>query len=100
MGHLYCLEQFSFTSVFLEYFNDSYILHQCIKNSFVHQSISFPQGYTMTSNNDMHLWHSRLGHPSDQVLNHFPFSFDKKSADNACDTCPLAKQTRKPFPIL
>ena len=45
-----------------------------------------------------HLWHSRLGHPSSSrlqflaknVLN-FPFS------NNACEVCPLAKQTRLPF---
>ncbi|XP_035838297.1 uncharacterized protein LOC118485894 [Helianthus annuus] len=46
------------------------------------------------------LWHSRLGHPSDQVLAVLKESFDVKSIEHGpCDVCHRAKQVRVPFPL-
>ncbi|KAJ0454406.1 putative RNA-directed DNA polymerase [Helianthus annuus] len=46
------------------------------------------------------LWHSRLGHPSDQVLAVLKDNFDVKSVEHGpCDVCHRAKQVRVPFPI-
>ncbi|KAJ0534888.1 putative RNA-directed DNA polymerase [Helianthus annuus] len=46
------------------------------------------------------LWHSRLGHPSDQVLAVLKDNFDVKSVEHGpCDVCHRAKQIRVPFPI-
>ncbi|GKC27745.1 ribonuclease H-like domain-containing protein [Tanacetum coccineum] len=47
------------------------------------------------------LWHSRLGHPADQVLSilskSIGFKYDKHVSP--CDICHKAKQTRDPFPL-
>ncbi|GJU69145.1 ribonuclease H-like domain-containing protein [Tanacetum coccineum] len=47
------------------------------------------------------LWHSRLGHPSDQVLSilskNISLKYDKHVSP--CDICHKAKQTRDPFPL-
>ncbi|GJS62522.1 retrotransposon protein, putative, ty3-gypsy subclass [Tanacetum coccineum] len=47
------------------------------------------------------LWHTRLGHPADQVLNmfHKVLQMSKGSHVSLCDTCHRAKQTREPFPL-
>ncbi|GJV11534.1 ribonuclease H-like domain-containing protein [Tanacetum coccineum] len=48
------------------------------------------------------LWHQRLGHPADQVLDILKttLNLDSQSAfDHLCDTCNKAKQTREPFPL-
>ncbi|KAJ0752905.1 putative RNA-directed DNA polymerase [Helianthus annuus] len=46
------------------------------------------------------LWHSRLGHPSDQVLAVLKDQFDVKSIEHGpCDVCHRAKQVRVPFPL-
>lgn len=45
-----------------------------------------------------HLWHSRLGHPSDMVLHHLPFALDPKVFNHRCYVCPMAKHTRSSFP--
>ncbi|XP_022040080.1 uncharacterized protein LOC110942612 [Helianthus annuus] len=46
------------------------------------------------------LWHSRLGHPSDQVLAVLKENFDVKSIEHGpCDVCHRAKQVRVPFPL-
>ncbi|KAM0007349.1 putative RNA-directed DNA polymerase [Helianthus debilis subsp. tardiflorus] len=46
------------------------------------------------------LWHSRLGHPSDQVLAVLKDHFDVKSIEHGpCDVCHRAKQVRVPFPL-
>ena len=49
-----------------------------------------------------YLWHQRLGHPSDQVLNVLKNSLNLDShstSDHFYDTCNKAKQTREPFPL-
>ncbi|GJT42106.1 ribonuclease H-like domain-containing protein [Tanacetum coccineum] len=46
------------------------------------------------------LWHQRLGHPADQVLDVLKTSLNLDShstSDHLCDTCNKAKQTREPF---
>ncbi|KAK1410403.1 hypothetical protein QVD17_36940 [Tagetes erecta] len=45
------------------------------------------------------LWHSRLGHPSDQVLNILKndLYFTKTQLSEPCDICHLSKQTRNVF---
>ncbi|GJS85052.1 ribonuclease H-like domain-containing protein [Tanacetum coccineum] len=47
------------------------------------------------------LWHSRLGHPSDQALDVLQgnLRFTKNSSKSPCDICHKAKQTREPFPL-
>lgn len=48
------------------------------------------------------LWHNRLGHASVSRLNKVPhFSCTMRNVDSIhkCSVCPLAKQTRLPFPI-
>ena len=46
------------------------------------------------------LWHRRLGHPSNKVVQSLPF-IDKTGIvlDKACDVCHQAKQSRNKFPI-
>ncbi|GJR72454.1 ribonuclease H-like domain-containing protein [Tanacetum coccineum] len=47
------------------------------------------------------LWHTRLGHPADQVLSvlHKDLQMSKGSRVSLYDTCHGAKQTREPFPL-
>ncbi|GJS98337.1 ribonuclease H-like domain-containing protein [Tanacetum coccineum] len=47
------------------------------------------------------VWHCRLGHPADQVLDvlRHTLSFDNKNTELICDTYQRAKQTREPFPL-
>ncbi|XP_015162188.1 uncharacterized protein [Solanum tuberosum] len=46
------------------------------------------------------LWHNRMGHPSAKVLSQLPLSFsDTDDICKDCPVCPLAKQTRLPFPL-
>ncbi|GJX77414.1 putative RNA-directed DNA polymerase [Tanacetum coccineum] len=47
------------------------------------------------------LWHSRLGHPADQVLNVLKndLKLSKNTSVSVCETCHRAKQTREPFPL-
>lgn len=98
VDHLYFLDQSSFTPVILDKFSDKSFFLQCIADSYLHNSISFPEICTVTSDDNAHLWHTRMGHPSDQALHHLPFSFDVKSGDTICDVCHLAKQNRRSFP--
>lgn len=44
-------------------------------------------------------WHSRLGHPSLNVLTHIPGLVKSKFVLSDCETCHLAKQVRLPFPV-
>ncbi|GJW71282.1 ribonuclease H-like domain-containing protein, partial [Tanacetum coccineum] len=48
------------------------------------------------------LWHQRLGHPADPVLDVLKSSLNLDSqtiSEHLCDTCNKAKQTREPFPL-
>ncbi|CAB79159.1 LTR retrotransposon like protein [Arabidopsis thaliana] len=48
------------------------------------------------------LWHRRLGHASDKIVNLLPrelLSSGKEILENVCDTCMRAKQTRDTFPL-
>ncbi|GKE91537.1 ribonuclease H-like domain-containing protein, partial [Tanacetum coccineum] len=48
------------------------------------------------------LWHQRIGHPVDQVLDVLKTALNLDShstSDHLCDTCNKAKQTREPFPL-
>ena len=60
----------------------------------IYQEATCSMARTQTSN----LWHERLGHPSNRVFSLFPFS-KSNCAPNNCLICPLAKQTRQPFPL-
>ncbi|GJX92140.1 ribonuclease H-like domain-containing protein [Tanacetum coccineum] len=62
------------------------VSNNCISSCFVSKS----------------LWHQRLGHPSDQVLDVLKtyLNLDSQTAsDHLCDTCNKAKQNREPFPL-
>ncbi|KAL6273311.1 hypothetical protein ACE6H2_024003 [Prunus campanulata] len=63
-----------------------------------------PLQRTLVSNQVSHptsLWHMRLGHPSSSCLKLVtPFLTSKNiSFDHNCSICPMAKQTRLPFPL-
>ncbi|KAJ0688424.1 putative RNA-directed DNA polymerase [Helianthus annuus] len=46
------------------------------------------------------LWHSRLGHPSDQVLAVLKDNLDVKNVEHSpCEICHRSKQVRVPFPL-
>ncbi|MFS7910246.1 putative RNA-directed DNA polymerase [Helianthus anomalus] len=60
-------------------------------NSFNSVIVCFNQAKTVK------LWHSRLGHPSDQVLS--VLNLKSNSNTDACDVCHKAKQHRVPFPL-
>ncbi|GJS99232.1 putative RNA-directed DNA polymerase [Tanacetum coccineum] len=47
-----------------------------------------------------YMWHSRLGHPSDQVLKILQkeLAFDNNDLGH-CEICQKSKQTREPFPL-
>ncbi|GJQ90578.1 ribonuclease H-like domain-containing protein [Tanacetum coccineum] len=48
------------------------------------------------------LWHQRLGHPTDQVLDALKTTLNLDSystSDHLCETCNKAKQTRELFPL-
>ncbi|GJU59725.1 putative RNA-directed DNA polymerase [Tanacetum coccineum] len=47
------------------------------------------------------VWHKRLGHPADQVLNvlNKDIVFEKTNDEIVCEVCQKAKQTREPFPL-
>ncbi|GJZ81692.1 ribonuclease H-like domain-containing protein, partial [Tanacetum coccineum] len=48
------------------------------------------------------LWHQRLGHHADQVLDALKTTLNLDShstSDHLCDTCNKAKQTKEPFPL-
>ncbi|GJW88262.1 ribonuclease H-like domain-containing protein, partial [Tanacetum coccineum] len=47
------------------------------------------------------IWHNRLGHPSDQVLDilRHKLNFETNTKIDLCEVCHKAKQTREPFPI-
>ncbi|GKB53758.1 putative RNA-directed DNA polymerase, partial [Tanacetum coccineum] len=62
------------------------VSNNCIASSFVSKT----------------LWHQRLGHPADQVLDVLKTTLNLDShsnSDHLCDTCNKAKQTREPFPL-
>ncbi|GKD62522.1 ribonuclease H-like domain-containing protein [Tanacetum coccineum] len=55
----------------------------------------------MALNVSKDLWHSRLGHPADQVLNVLKndLNLSKNTSVSVCETCHRAKKTREPFPL-
>ncbi|GKD76086.1 ribonuclease H-like domain-containing protein, partial [Tanacetum coccineum] len=62
------------------------VSNNCIASSFVSKT----------------LWHQRLGHPADQVLDVVKTTLNLDShsnSDHLCDTCNKAKQTREPFAL-
>jgi hypothetical protein len=62
--------------------------------------------YSLTSikdsNNNLHVWHCRLGHPSFSRMNFLSSTMPHVSHSctdvHTCSVCPLAKQKRLPFP--
>lgn len=48
-----------------------------------------------------YIWHNRLGHPAEQVLNVLKnkLDLDKNTHISLCEVCHKAKQTREPFPL-
>ncbi|XP_022014149.1 uncharacterized protein LOC110913635 [Helianthus annuus] len=50
--------------------------------------------------NNSNLWHSRLGHPADQILSILKDDLGVVDvAKHPCETCHRAKQVRVPFPL-
>ena len=45
------------------------------------------------------LWHQRLGHASYRTIHHLPVCTNLPVQSSPCHVCPLAKQSRLPFPI-
>ncbi|GJV31700.1 putative RNA-directed DNA polymerase [Tanacetum coccineum] len=61
-------------------------------------SVDHPASICYVSKN---LWHQRLGHPADQVLDALKTNllFDNNPTTSPCEVCHKAKQTREPFPL-
>ncbi|KAJ0909110.1 putative RNA-directed DNA polymerase [Helianthus annuus] len=56
--------------------------------------------FCFNSLNNSSLWHSRLGHPADQVLSILKDDLGVGSVEkNSCEICHRAKQVRVPFPL-
>ncbi|GKA90962.1 ribonuclease H-like domain-containing protein [Tanacetum coccineum] len=55
----------------------------------------------MAFNVSKDMWHNRLGHLADQVLNvlKVDLNLSKNTSVSICETCHMAKQTREPFPL-
>jgi GAG-pre-integrase domain len=51
----------------------------------------------LVKNKDMGLWHKRLGHPLDKVLNRI-FNYSSNTC-NTCGICKMAKQAKLPFSL-
>lgn len=53
----------------------------------------------MVTSTNPHLWHQRLGHPSNKSMHAISLCSElvKFRSISDCSICPLAKQTRKPF---
>ncbi|KAK9059410.1 hypothetical protein SSX86_022030 [Deinandra increscens subsp. villosa] len=64
---------------------------------------SFPTSYKVSfgSSGNVNLWHARLGHPSETVLNVLKSDLKLTSfkQQEPCEVCHRAKQHREPFPI-
>ncbi|GJR57150.1 retrovirus-related pol polyprotein from transposon RE1 [Tanacetum coccineum] len=59
-----------------------------------------PSTILSITNNNVALWHSRLGHPSLQILQQIKsLSTSDTCKSHVCNICPLAKQNALPFPI-
>ncbi|KAJ0720009.1 putative RNA-directed DNA polymerase [Helianthus annuus] len=56
--------------------------------------------FCFNSLNNSNLWHSRLGHPANQVLTVLKDVLGvSKVVNHPCDICHRSKQVREPFPI-
>lgn len=86
--HLYYLDASSFSSDILQNFQN--VNFSQYTTDFALQLPNSSKLCNAVSNNDKSLWHSRLGHPSSIILQHFPFSYSPKS-DEFCTICPMAK---------
>ncbi|GJX16570.1 putative RNA-directed DNA polymerase [Tanacetum coccineum] len=65
-------------------------------------TVSLLSVHKLARDSKLSLWHQRLGHPADQVLNvlNKSLNLDSQSvSDHLCDTCNKAKQTREPFSL-
>ncbi|KAJ9675451.1 hypothetical protein PVL29_024395 [Vitis rotundifolia] len=76
----------------LYYFDETDVLEQC--SPTVCNSASYPK------DNELLLWHKRMGHPCFQSLKHlFPSLCSNKTLlDFQCEVCELAKHHRASFP--
>ncbi|KAL0354128.1 UNVERIFIED_CONTAM: hypothetical protein Sangu_0994100 [Sesamum angustifolium] len=84
IGKLFYLTPSSFSST---------AVNKCTKS--VHESVHFIQDCT-----SYELWHKRLGHPSENVIDHIPTLKCKQPKEQSVySICPLAKQSRKSFPL-
>lgn len=96
IANLYCLDRFSFLPNVLESFNTRDVFDRYIADSYKPFLYS-TQAYANSFCKDFHMWHLRLGHPSDNVIYHLPFAIAPRTTDHKCYICPMAKQTRNSF---
>ena len=73
-----------------------------LKDLYVLENLTFFSFYTARQvAASAEVWHRRLGHPSDQVLQRIlsslSLSFSKTDLTNLCHACQLGKHTRLPF---
>lgn len=87
-GYLYILDSSSFTLELIQ------VGYDFISNIQTHVDLGF---VNKIIDENISLWHKRLGHPSDVILNHLSFCKNKRKETIVCDTCHLAKQARFPF---
>ncbi|GJU41558.1 ribonuclease H-like domain-containing protein [Tanacetum coccineum] len=65
-------------------------------------TVSLLSVHELSRDNKLTLWHQRLGHPVDPVLDVLKgfLNLDSQTiSEHLCDTCNKAKQTREPFPL-
>ncbi|KAJ0471180.1 putative RNA-directed DNA polymerase [Helianthus annuus] len=67
---------------------------------FVNKNGNNSVNLCFNSVNNCNLWHSRLGHPADQVLSILKDEIGVVDVfKHTCEVCHRAKQTRMPFPL-
>ena len=69
---------------------------------YLYHGIRSAQAYQSSTENQLDLWHKRMGHPSFKVIQLIPnasSSHRSECLNKACEICERAKQTKEKFPL-